>query len=423
LSIEGELRSISRRFVLWLVIANAVVRGVWIWYMHPPQQADFKWYFTHAVMMANGQGYFWQGHYTAYWPIGWPFVLSLIVRIFGPHMMAGLIANMILSIGIVFLVYKTSMLVFRSHRVAAAAAIGYSLLPSQIEWNGVLGSEELFTFLLVLSIYIYLRSVKRTRRWLVPVMLSGLAMGFASDVRPIAIVFPLFLLLYEWVVQHRGWLGGVKRTATFAVTMFVGIIPVTIRNLIAMHHFVLVSTNGGVNLWQGTKTDGGYFWSWLPWINPLLKAKNNEILEDQIGKQVAIQHILHHPASTLHHGVLKIIDLYKTDVNAVWYTFHVVYQSKTILYVMDTITSAAYWLFMIIAIIGLIRLVVKKTAVWKSAVFPLFFIVYNTGLFVFFPAWDRFRYPLMPLFALYLGYGVTWWWDRRLEHRLSVPHP
>lgn len=404
----------SWRFLTWLIVANVIIRGLWLAFMRVPQLADFDWYFTHAVQMAQGQGYVWNGHHTAYWPIGWPFFLSMVIRVFGPHVTAGLVVNALLSIGIVILVYLTSLRVFASRTVAMAASIGYTLLPSQVMWNAILGSEELFTFLLMLSLFIYLKTTQMgCRRWLIPVLLSGFVMGFACDVRPIPLVFPLFVLLYEWWIQRRGFVNSILRAVTYFAAMICTVLPVTIRNYLTMHHFVLVSTNGGVNLWQGTKTDGGYYWSWLPWKNPLLKAGTDEVQENQIGTHVATQHILHHPLFTMHHGLLKIIDLYKNDTNPVWYTFHALSNSKTLLYSMDLVSTAAYYLFMILTIIGLYALV-KTRLGWKSAVLPLLFVLYNTGVFVFFPAWDRFRYPLMPIFALPLGLG-TWYVLRRIQ--------
>lgn len=390
--------------------------------MHPQQKADFDWYFTHAVQLADGGGYVWNGHPTAYWPIGWPFILSLVIRIFGPHMMAGLFTNVVFSICIVVLVYFITLAIFKSRPAAVTASIAYTLLPSHLLWNSILGSEESFTLLLLLSIYLYLLATKRNKSWFWLLSVAGLVMGFATDVRPIPLLFPICLICYEWFLHRRRWLNGFQRVLTFSVFMAIGVLPVTIRNWIVMKHFILVSTNGGVNLWQGTHTDGGYFWSWLPWINPLLKAGNNEILSNQIGQQAAEKFIFAHPLSTAHHGFLKIIDLYKNDINSVWYTFHEV--SPGLTNTMNSVCNTTYFLFMLLALVGLVALA-RHRCRGKFAVLPLLWIVYNTAIFVFFPAWDRFRYPMMPLFAIFLGYGVAWLipaWRRTLPRAGDQPN-
>jgi len=399
---------LSVKTIVWLIAINVILRAIWLAVIQPTQIADFEWYFTHAAQMAQGQGYVWSGHYTAYWPIGWPLILSILFRITGPHVMTGLIANAVFSIGIVLLVYRTTLIFFRSSRKAAFAAFGYSFLPSQIQWNAILGSEESFTFFLLLALYLYLRSILSNRdKSFFLLAAAGVVMGLATDIRPVTLVFPVVVLIYELVLQRPRWLHGAGRTAVFTVFMALGVLPVTLRNYFVMHHFVLVSTNGGVNLWQGTKIDGGYYWSWLPWENPLLAAKGNEILQNQIGQDAAFQHILHYPMSTLWHGVLKIIDLYKNDVNAVWYTIHVVNPSRTVLIVFDLVTSIAYWLFMALVLVGVGRFVRWPFRTWWPLALPILFGIYYTSLFMFFPAWDRFRYPLMPLFAVFLGLGLA----------------
>ncbi len=65
-----------------------------------------------------------------------------------------------------------------------------------------------------------------------------------------------------------------------------------------------------------------------------------------------MQHILAHPKSTLYHGFLKIVSLYKDDVNSVWYTFRIVNNALTP--TVNMICTSAYWLFMLLAIVGLV---------------------------------------------------------------------
>ncbi len=492
--------------LLWLIGFNLLGRVIWILYMHPKQLADFDWYFTHAVQMANGQGYMEVNAPTAYWPMGWPFILSIVIRLFGPHVMAGLVANAIFSTLIVWLVYALTFRILgtrhnpsvpnvsgnstwkesaskdvshnTAHRIAMTAAIGYSLLPSQIEWNAILGSEESFTLLLVLSLFVYAKLVRRnnTEPWFWRTAAAGVIFGLASIVRPIGLLFPVFLAAYEFWVNRRQIVQALLRGITFGVSMLIGIAPITIRNAIAIHHFILVSTNGGVNLWQGTKINGGYFWTWNPYRNPLLKAGNNQVLENQIGKQVSEKYILHHPLLTLLNGFHKVFDLYKVDTNAVWYTFNVQYpHSNAALYTFDVIDTLGYWFMMFFVLVALLVLYIRsvrnnllisqmfsspsrsmtsvatsgggqskgnsqevagsltenadtvKEYARKSAGslrramgFLLTFILYNTLLFLFFPAWDRFRYPLMPLFAVLFAIG--WFVLRGLRSRsTSVP--
>lgn len=399
---------IARHWIWDVLLLNLVVRFAWIWVMHPKQEADFLWYFDRATELAQNQGYNWMGHPTAYWPIGWPLFLSVIYRITGPSVVVGLVVNILLSTVIVGLVYATTMKLFNRRSYALAAAVLYSLLPSQIEWNAILGSEELFSALLILSVYLYISS-ETAQRWFVWIVAAGFILGFASDVRPIPLLFPVFVLAYEWFVKRRRLQVSFYRAASLALGMFLMILPVTIRNKITMHHFVLVSSNGGTNLFQGIHTNGGYWWSWSPYANPLLHI-NNEIVKNEVGEHVALQYIEHHIPKTILNGFIKIFDLYKADVNSVWYTFRVEPNLAHLVPRVDAVTTTGYFLFMMAVAIGLGVVWVRQLPGWKNAMMPFSFIVYNTCFFFFFPAWDRFRYPLMPLFAIFGGVGIVIAW-------------
>ena len=409
--------------VLLLLLLNVIIRALWLLWMHPAQQADFLWYYNHAVSMVEGQGYSSSGKPTAYWPIGYPFFLSLLFRITGPSAIAGMIANAVLSVGIVLLVYVLGRQVFAGLGAAArpaalAAAVGYTLLPSQIEWNAVLGSEELATCLMLLSITLYLQahvasSARRVYGW---IALAGIALGLSCDVRPIPLLFPVFLFFCERVAFRCTWGQAAARAVWMAALMALAVSPVTIRNAIVMHHFIIISTNGGVNLWQGTHANGSYFWSWLPWINPLLAVYNNEVARNAVAMHVAVQFMLHHPLRTVWNGMQKIFFLYWVDWNVVSVTFAALQPAwpKWAITAAMWFDTSVYWVWMLVMLRGgarLVRLMPRQIAV------PLAAIVYQTAVFFFFPAWDRFRYPIMPLFALAFGVG----WLLLCGRRWSVP--
>ncbi|GLV13482.1 hypothetical protein Heshes_11660 [Alicyclobacillus hesperidum] len=396
--------------IFLVLAANIIVRFIWIGLMHPVQEADFQWYYDHAVELANNQGYNWFGQPTAYWPIGWPLFLSLIFRITGPSVIVGLVVNAILSTVIVWMIYVLTRRLFQNHAYALAASIAYTLLPSQIVWNSVLGSEELFTTLLLISLYLYVRA-ERFRALSFGVAIAGIVLGFAVDVRPIPLAFPLFVFLYEVMSGQSGTLKArfwpaIARAVTLFVGMLISVLPVTIRNRITMHHWVLVSTNGGTNLFQGIHTNGGYWWSYNPYVNPLLNI-HNEVQKNAVGEHAALHYIEHHIGRTIVNGFIKIWDLYKDDLNANWYTFRVSPHVAGWLRPMDAVLTTAYFLFMVPAGIGLIYFWVRRIPGWRQAWLPFAFLLYNTCFFFFFPAWDRFRYPLMPLFAIFAGVGLV----------------
>lgn len=399
----------------WLIALNVLLRGVWLLWMHPPQMYDFDWYYTHAVDLYAGRGYRAYGAYTAYWPMGYPYFLSLLFRLTGPSVTAGLLANAALSIGIVLLVYTLAQLVGGSRRFALVAALAYTLLPSQIEWNAVLGSEELSACLALSALTVYVYG-ERARGWRngAFVALAGLLLGVSCMVRPIPLFFPLALLAYERCGRRRTWTSSVWRSGLFGLTMVVGVSPVTLRNWVALHHLVPISTNGGVNLWQGTMANGSYFWSWNPYVNPLLKAGNNQLLENAIGIRTAYAFMLHHPFVTLLNGARKLFFLYWVDWNVVGVTFAAAYPTQhLLLWGAMWFDTVVYWLLMGIAVSGLVVFLRRPASLGTAVWVPLLFLLYNTAVFFYFPAWDRFRYPIMPVWALFFAAGLRFWLQRR----------
>lgn len=391
-----------------LIVINLVVRGLWVWYMHPVQTSDFAHYYHHAVQLYEGLGFLNYGHISAFWPIGYPMFLSLLFHLTGPSVIAGLIVQILLSTGTVVLIYLLALAIGARQWTAMAAAVGYTVLPTQIAWNSLLGTEELCMFLIILSLYLYIQFSRRHIVWLA---LSGISLGLACDVREVVAFYPAFLLIAELVLNRRDWRQILLRVIIFTVCMYLAVSPVTIRNAFAMHHFILVSLNGGQNLWQGLHTNGGYYWSNNPAVNPLLQAGSNEVLADRIGKTAFLHFVLQHPLRAVLNGFIKMFDLYRYD-QTVYYFFHVddiTGWSGLPYQIICAVSTWFYRLWMIPALVGLVSLFAKRVSVvtWRQAAIPLSYIIYNTCLMSVFPAWDRFRMPMMPEWAVFFGLGAT----------------
>ncbi|WDL95232.1 glycosyltransferase family 39 protein [Alicyclobacillus sp. ALC3] len=380
-----------------LVGVNLIIRMVWIFHYHPVPQSDFGWYYQHAISISQGHGYSTNGQPTAYWPIGYPFFLSLIFDFTGPSVMAGLTAQVLLSAGIVAIIFLLALRTTKSTMVGIVAAIAYTVLPTSITTNSDLGSEELFTFLLVLGLYMYV-IVDSGRTWL-RLILTGIVLGAACVVRPLAALFPIFMVAYEWWIVRRSFKRSLGRVVVVLVMMVLAISPVTIRNEVAMHHLIPISTNGGVNLWQGTMSNG-YYWSTNPKINPLLRT-SNEIVRNQIGEKAFETYVIHHPTAVIRNGFVKIFNLYRNDRGSdVQLPYGPIYT------LMMTVDYAMYHVWIWLALLGIIPLVRRYD--WRKTSFILVFIGYYTAVFFFFPAWSRFRFPIMPLLSIPLGALLVW---------------
>jgi len=155
---------------------------------------DTAIYDAGARSLAAGLGYQWGGHPTAFFPIGWPLILSLAYRIGGVSALSGQLVNFLFGLVIVgggWLLGRR-LLGARSGRFIALVLM---LLPHQVIYPAFLMSETAFTAFFVSSLAILaalpglpsippLASVWR-------LIGAGVLMGVATLVRGPALVYPI----------------------------------------------------------------------------------------------------------------------------------------------------------------------------------------------------------------------------------------
>ncbi|HWW66910.1 MAG TPA: glycosyltransferase family 39 protein, partial [Solirubrobacterales bacterium] len=180
-------------------------------------------------------------------------------------------------------------------------AFAVAIYPAFLEYQGMLMSEPLATTLLsgaVLAI-LWAASVDRSRpsraRWLVP----GLLLGATAMVRPeyLAVAFLVALVVFAREAR-TAW----RRSLTGAAILLAGVVlvvaPWTIRNAIALHRLVPISTGGGQVLFAGT---------YLPSGGDPQKV-GEEVLKRHPGlrRQLATEYLPPHAAPTLPAVLAKV---------------------------------------------------------------------------------------------------------------------
>lgn len=207
-----------------------------------------------ARSLAMGSGYQLGGNPTAFFPIGWPLILSFAYRLMGFSAKSGQMINLVFSLLIVVAgwVMARRLLGARSGRFVALVL---ALAPHQILYPAFLMSEAAFTaffsgsLALLLAVPASLSTIPI--RSVMTLIGAGVLMGAATLIRGPALVYPL--LAGAWARL------GMKATPTVSLLVAVlfglgALIPLTpwaLRNHAAFDRWVLVANDGGMNFLMG----------------------------------------------------------------------------------------------------------------------------------------------------------------------------
>lgn len=377
--------------VVIVAVVNLAGRLWFVLTVQPEPVSDFAYYFQAATDIANGNGYLLGGEPSAYWPVGWPAILGAVFAVTGPSLTAGLVVQAVASTGIAVLVLLLTHHVTRSVLAGVLAATAYTAIPTVWMWDSVLASEPTFTLLLLASLYVWLKR-GADWRWMAA---AGALMGAAALVRPTVLAIPALVLAAE--LARRDWRKAIAATGLFAAGMAVVIAPWTIRNAIVMDSPILVSTNGGTQLWMGTVSDS-YYWPTDPAANPLLTL--GEVERDTEGRRIFLETLLHEPRTVANGVPGKMRLLFGAPNSAVYRT----QDDLGPVMALRTATVYGFPALAALALLGALGAVLRRS--WPGVVLVGFALLY-TATFAVFPTDDRYRFPVEPVLAVLAGVAAS----------------
>jgi len=140
------------------------------------------------------------------------------------------------------------------------AAFAVAVYPPFIHSTGALFSEPpaIFTLPAAVLAFLWAGERDRLRAWLLPGLLFGLTALIRPEYLLVGLAFALLATLR--IVRGRGWRPGLSGLALFAIAFLLPIVPWAVRNQVALHRTVPISTGGGKALYVGTflPADGEY---------------------------------------------------------------------------------------------------------------------------------------------------------------------
>ena len=280
--------------------------------------------------------------------------------------------------------------------MALIAAFLVAIWPILIEFTTIMASELIFIFLILLAIYVWgskqLSPILKAVIW-------GALICAATYVRPTALPIIALLPILDWLA-NKDWRASIQTFIVAAVTAALLFSPWVNRNQQVFGEFVLVSANGGANLWMGNNlnSNGGYTdLTDLPF--------KNEVARDQYFKKEAINFILHNPLNYAKLAIKRTIITYKAEtIGIVWNGYLEKQFNKPVLMGMKLVSSMFWWMIVVFAGIG----VYKSLKDRQLKPFNVLFIV--ATFFFIFPiltvGQDRYHLPMNPFLAIFAAYAL-----------------
>jgi 4-amino-4-deoxy-L-arabinose transferase-like glycosyltransferase len=227
-----------------LMVLALAVRLAWVLF-GPWESGDSAWYlgaahniaFHHVFSASPNPAYLAP---TAYRPPLYSAVIAALWFGQSAPVFAVLVLQAILGTATVALVYFVARDHF-SQRVAVITSLGMALAPMTGRFTSVILSETLFTFLLTLGVFFWVR-----QRYVLTGIVFGLSALTRVTIVPFIVLLPLLTLSPPWRAYRR----------SYATIMFLSLAVVSVwgvRNAIVLRRFVPVAASGyGTNLLLGT---------------------------------------------------------------------------------------------------------------------------------------------------------------------------
>lgn len=397
--------------LLAIIILGAILRFFWST-QNPiilPGNNDPSDYSTLAQNLLQYKAYGYplannQFKHTAFRPPGYSFFLSLIYACCDINNQLVKSVQIILDLLTILMIFLLAKKIF-SPKKALIAAFIYAVIPEVIFFTASLHSETLSVFLLITMTYFLSRKTKGA------IAASGICWGLLCLTRPIFIFIPLIVIATETIPNFRSR-KYFSRIMIFCLMGFLTILPWTIRNYHIAKKFILVSTNGGFNLFLGNNpyVENGRALGWPPQeYLERMQLKDNiyhapsataEYLLDTKFKQAALAWIFHNWKDFFRLYFDKLVHLLGPPEHIpypynYWGNFNIY-----IYHLLDFISQLFYYPLFLAVILGFILIHrIPQTEKFLTRYINAFIIIYLAVISLFFGD-ARFHYPLLPFFCI-----------------------
>lgn len=382
-----------RRATIVVLAIGLVLRMGWAALVPVDPISDSAAYDAFARTIVEHGVYGWTADQpSAFWPVGTSAIYAGLYFLFGHSYVPVVILNIILGIGIVALTMMLTHVFFDDATAIVAGGL-MAVWPSQVAYVTILASELPFTFFVMLGMTAWFQP---NLSKLVRAVASGLAFGAAAYIRPVSLVLP-FVLWLSSIPNWRKLLGDIQTVAVAMIVIGLTIAPWSVRNSKLFDGFVLVSTNGGVNLWMGNnpKTDGFY----MP--PPASTSGLNEHARDKALGDEARRYIIDNPSLFVLRTIKKALLLHVGETVAIHWNAGGIKRSfgENALLLLKLLTQGFWTIALLLSLVG-IGIVARRDGILSALFHPIVLTwAYFTAVYAITVIQDRYHFPSHPLVA------------------------
>lgn len=360
----------------------------------------------------------------------YPYFLALLLKITGSDFFWVRFIQIFISSGSVVLTYLLGRECFsdKSEKIARLAAIFHIIYGTIIFYEAMFLIPVIFVFLNLLALLVIMRNRDNPRKW--PFFIAGLIFGLSAIARPnVLVIAPLLAIWMFYRFRHKIE----YRSIVIIIFLFffgVGlpIAPVTARNYIVADDIILISSQGGINLYLGNnpKAEGLTMvmpdvvlderipWDeFIPTVAAIAERETGHSLKpSQVSafwSNKARQFILGQPGDFIKLTFRKLVYFFsgyensdQTDI----YNFRS-YSSLLKVLIFDYGLKFPFGLFAPLALVG-IGLSWKRR---KTLAPLLIFIIGYVPTVILFLVTARHRLTIIPIMLLFSAYACLYFWE------------
>lgn len=396
------MNSLPRSLIV-IAILVVLVSAAYSFYYQDRPRIDALGYDRIGWNLARGFGYIEEEIHTLTpendWAInrigpGYQFFLAGAYALFGHHVWIIWILHALLRGLAVILLFLLARRLFPDHQnIGIVAAILFGFSPDLIVINGLLLTETLFLFLLILSLYLIARLFSGGGEFIAAS--AGFTLAVSILTRPTAFL-PLLLILA--VLLFR------KEWKTFFLIILFPVLLVGLWSFVMSQRygmFILTTGVGGYDLWVGNslKADGGF-----EKTDEKLDARYSMSIAglDAFSKKKYFEFLTTHPLQFLELQWRKTA-LYFSLIRPGGYWIHLIrFPWQRFL----TLLSSFLWTFVLFVAGGAgLWFFLKKRKDILSRIFLAFALLQPAAVIPVIVE-TRYRYPLYPFLAIFAAFFV-----------------